>query len=191
MYIRPHHARRIFFIWIYVLCTTSNYAIIKAKFAPHLELYVMPLFLERTVAAKRTRIRSAPQNAVLSRAAQGSQTQGVSKPHPRKGTETNCALVNDLFHEKVSKPHPRKGTETVLISSRGNNRNENFKTTSPQGDGNSTSRRYETLRDESISKPHPRKGTETVRKLGHHQFPQRPILKPHPRKGTETRSEFP
>ena len=37
----------------------------------------------------------------------------------------------------ISKPHPRKGTETTNLSMIGSNvRGRNFKTTSPQGDGN-------------------------------------------------------
>ena len=219
------------FIWIYVLCTTSNYAIIKARSAPHLELYMMPLFLERAVAVKRTRIRSAPQNAVLSHAAQGFQTQGnfkttspqgdgnhkensfdvtdlifqnhipargrkhhlhtayrlwythISKPHPRKGTETPILRSNQHWRIAISKPHPRKGTET-LKNTPFKNKNQNFKTTSPQGDGNKLeaflimifSYNFKTTSPQGdgnthfygrnnkgiiISKPHPRKGTET------------------------------
>ena len=60
---------------------------------------------------------------------------GISKPHPRKGTETDTAFMNGLTFSAISKPHPRKGTETntinvvfsIFI---------HFKTTSPQGDGN-------------------------------------------------------
>ena len=59
----------------------------------------------------------------------------ILKPHPRKGTETadphNLIKVNS----RILKPHPRKGTETLAINCSpifiGN-----FKTTSPQGDGN-------------------------------------------------------
>ena len=147
-----------YFIWIYVLCTTSNYAIIKAKSAPQLELYVMPLFLERAVAAKRTRIRSAPQNAVLSRAAQGSQTQGFQNHIPARGRKLS---VKDGINNNsvISKPHPRKGTETIR-QRRNQQQLCNFKTTSPQGDGNLHDY-LSKIYDQTISKPHPRKGTET------------------------------
>ena len=60
----------------------------------------------------------------------------------------------------------------------------NFKTTSPQGDGNHLKSSYNPP-FLGILKPHPRKGTETISKL--HSNPSNPIiLKPHPRKGTET-----
>ena len=61
---------------------------------------------------------------------------GISKPYPRKGTETLDALTGSLGLHRISKPYPRKGTETppqalVLFL-----KHENFKTISPQGDGN-------------------------------------------------------
>ena len=97
----------------------------------------MPSLLEQIAAAKRRKNRSAPQNAVLSHAAQGFQTQ-------------------------------------------------DFKTTSPQGDGNKFETYLEDLGYEIISKPHPRKGTET--RIAQQQMESLgPISKPHPRKGTETR----
>ena len=109
----------------------------------------------------------------------------ISKPHPRKGTETMMLLLskNNLV---ISKPHPRKGTETHEPIMSGSNASEfqnhipargrkllhfftsllrieeNFKTTSPQGDGNMffASR---TILLNMISKPHPRKGTAHTR----------------------------
>ena len=141
----------------------------------------MPSLLEQIAAAKRRGIRSAPQNAVLSHAAQGFQTQGfqnhipargrkrksssvgvvlrISKPHPRKGTETTTkrqnAAINLKFQNhipargrkregqktildryRISKPHPRKGTETFIFTDGTRAPSRYFKTTSPQGDGN-------------------------------------------------------
>ena len=62
----------------------------------------------------------------------------ISKPHPRKGTETVQNLyINILLSHDISKPHPRKGTETC----------------------NQDVQQEHCL---TISKPHPRKGTETV-----------------------------
>ena len=83
----------------------------------------------------------------------------ISKPYPRKGTETQAA--NPTFTAAViSKPYPRKGTET-------------------------DARRQEHAH-RRISKPYPRKGTETVsEELGHHRA-EITISKPYPRKGTET-----
>ena len=60
-----------------------------------------------------------------------------------------------------------------------------FKTTSPQGDGNSKYSCFIGLPAALISKPHPRKGTETPsQKIPYLQHLLQ-ISKPHPRKGTE------
>ena len=83
----------------------------------------------------------------------------ISKPHPRKGTETYegsyittpyCSFQNHIpargrkrvvdpdiraVNVGISKPHPRKGTETNPESPPSELSNY-FKTTSPQGDGN-------------------------------------------------------
>ena len=109
----------------------------------------------------------------------------ISKPYPRKGTETPPKRTATDYSVVISKPYPRKGTETV------NN--------DPQE-----------LFHWSISKPYPRKGTET----DHAHTPQpkrcqfqnhipargrklywkatinvlRNISKPYPRKGTEIRN---
>ena len=86
----------------------------------------------------------------------------ISKPHPRKGTETEQFM--DRYTDDrsfISKPHPRKGTETFF--------------------------RHVTVEtDESISKPHPRKGTETSFVSLRIALNLDLISKPHPRKGTET-----
>ena len=85
----------------------------------------------------------------------------ISKPHPRKGTETSPNLI---VHETIKRY---------------------FKTTSPQGDGNASFFRVDEMTLSMISKPHPRKGTETHPFLKtNNSFDG--ILKPHPRKGTET-----
>ena len=109
----------------------------------------------------------------------------------------------------ISKPHPRKGTETFSLRHLGCPRKRNFKTTSPQGDGNTSelSRSpYITRQFQNhipargrkpclqilrtlffpflISKPHPRKGTETFVE-NTNCCGQANISKPHPRKGTE------
>ena len=109
----------------------------------------------------------------------------ISKPYPRKGTETSnrgkaykelfivfqnhipargrkllfpCFVV--CFFIEISKPYPRKGTETISASFLIQTCAFHFKTISPQGDGNRfISRNIFTIFD--ISKPYPRKGTET------------------------------
>ena len=131
----------------------------------------------------------------------------ILKPHPRKGTETSLKLRMLTTQQQILKPHPRKGTETHAICAVPTWK-RNFKTTSPQGDGNH--RDLASLRKHlRILKPHPRKGTETILSP-QIQPPHEPnfkttspqgdgnpekngscnqttdILKPHPRKGTET-----
>ena len=83
----------------------------------------------------------------------------ISKPHPRKGTETNSDSTFIIKFSQfqnhipargrkrrrlrpirtiwitISKPHPRKGTET-FINRYFTHKTFHFKTTSPQGDGN-------------------------------------------------------
>ena len=106
----------------------------------------------------------------------------ISKPHPRKGTETMCRplshirLINfkttspqgdgnatfvtlQCVVEMISKPYPRKGTET-RYPSHATPCPRYFKTTSPQGDGNNLAL-SPNFSEAEISKPHPRKGTET------------------------------
>ena len=134
----------------------------------------------------------------------------ISKPHPRKGTETMYSppLMNCIY--QISKPHPRKGTETFIFTDGTRAPSRYFKTTSPQGDGNmwlktgkqqlhllfqnhipARGRKRSVftfdLRTRNISKPHPRKGTETTLQVNRIQFRLSKISKPHPRKGTETR----
>ena len=84
----------------------------------------------------------------------------ISKPYPRKGTETiphrlSCVRVGNQFQnhipargrklveffvqlhaKKISKPYPRKGTETIKSQFVPFLCRINFKTISPQGDGN-------------------------------------------------------
>ena len=134
------------------------------KSPPHLELCVIPLFLERVDAEERKFIRSAPQNAILSHAAQGSQTQGFQNHIPARGRKP------DMLH--VCPKHIGY-----------------FKTTSPQGDGNRFASDGFKRVNSPISKPHPRKGTETNNlRLSSITLC---ISKPYPRKGTETVLKLP
>ena len=149
---------------------------------------MIPLFLERVDAEERRFIRSAPQNAILSHAAQGSQTQGFQNHIPARGRKhvgIGCNIAQPL---QISKPHPRKGTETTPrhpllrihgrkfqnhIPARGRKQlhdipffestDVNFKTTSPQGDGNTLVSTGALQFERTISKPHPRKGTAHTR----------------------------
>ena len=117
-------------------------------------------------AAKRRGISFAPQKYFFMQSAQGIPTQGfqnhipargrkplilrarnsihcnaISKPHPRKGTETIYAANTIDEFIMISKPHPRKGTETFQSTPASSNIFWNFKTTSPQGDGNNPENR--------------------------------------------------
>ena len=119
-----------------------------------------------------------------------------------------------LPEARISKPHPRKGTETGYSHAFDEFSAKDFKTTSPQGDGNLFAASISAFLIILISKPHPRKGTETIqhtdingvfiktfqnhipargRKLHRFRTDQdelREISKPHPRKGTETFVNF-
>ena len=157
MYIRPHHRASDIFIWIYVLCTTSNYAIIKAK--------------------------SAPQNAVLSRAAQGSQTQGFQNHIPARGRKPQ--FVQQGFTPSQFQNHiparGRKQVPAVMFSSQQLFQNHipargrklklkpysncfkirKFQNHIPARGRKQTFVSSIKTSNSIISKPHPRKGTET------------------------------
>ena len=86
----------------------------------------------------------------------------ISKPYPRKGTETSIPRREQLQKGAISKPYPRKGTETKLIYPENEAYTQDFKTISPQGDGNISRAIVCTDDSFAISKPYPRKGTETT-----------------------------
>ena len=98
-------------------------------------------------------------------------------------------MTKNTLYQLISKPHPRKGTETRLAHDLDILINAHFKTTSPQGDGN-LSAVLIILPLVLISKPHPRKGTETTLLLLLSYWQSYHISKPHPRKGTETCTTF-
>ena len=106
----------------------------------------------------------------------------ISKPYPRKGTETNGITEHKNRTSQISKPYPRKGTETIRrirprvrsyafqnhIPARG--RKPIYKCFCVNGCEfqNHIPARGRKLSDECgngdfdcISKPYPRKGTET------------------------------
>ena len=60
----------------------------------------------------------------------------ISKPYPRKGTETQSTVVEQIIINMISKPYPRKGTETRHSPPTLGRCSSDFKTISPQGDGN-------------------------------------------------------
>ena len=112
----------------------------------------------------------------------------ISKPHPRKGTETvNFFMVYTSFL-LISKPYPRKGTETTTTARAMPPVAFYFKTISPQGDEN-------TLLAWSPSKSQPFQNHIPAR--GRKQVPdiliqcRVGISKPYPRKGTETATTSP
>ena len=132
----------------------------------------------------------------------------ISKPHPRKGTETleSGNTGRDKRYFKTTSPQGDGNPVNVIVNRITSSLD--FKTTSPQGDGNRGSS-FAYTHESRISKPHPRKGTETCFGfMGISRFwnnfktisPQGDgnafwgakspfsdfISKPHPRKGTET-----
>ena len=118
---------------------------------------------------------------------------------------SHCSTVKSL---KISKPYPRKGTETLSCCHDTASGRKHFKTISPQGDGNlneichcdfcflfqnhipARGRKHAPHCRGSqghylISKPYPRKGTETFQQHALLTI-SKTISKPYPRKGTET-----
>ena len=65
----------------------------------------------------------------------------------------------------ISKPYPRKGTETHFFHRGRFSLTSYFKTISPQGDGNSSAIVKSSTSRLLISKPYPRKGTERTSSL--------------------------
>ena len=111
-------------------------------------------------AILRSEIRAALRAATLAKAFRTYRRHKKAGKHIRAA---KCHFDTDgtrLPAARISKPHPRKGTETSSSPPySAYTHPRNFKTTSPQGDGN-FARRSPLNRPESISKPHPRKGTE-------------------------------
>ena len=141
-----------------------------------------------------------------------SRACGFQNHIPARGRKPLREECNILFCiANISKPYPRKGTETCRLSgvvsariwrnfktispqgdgncSRYNRRRclrRNFKTISPQGDGNSFNTTLMSWKFDAISKPYPRKGTETYLFCLWTLHECQRISKPYPRKGTET-----
>ena len=129
----------------------------------------------------------------------------ISKPHPRKGTETSPAMYGsygDIPFQNHIPARGRKPTALLLMIFF-----MNFKTTSPQGDGNLLTGALRRL--EQVFQNHiPARGRKpkncnqrTFLKVFQNHIPargrkllflrmeqerRRGISKPHPRKGTET-----
>ena len=106
------------------------------KSPPHLEPWDIQRFLEHGVAVKGRENASAPQNGISSQTQQGIPPQGFQNHIPARGRKLSWKPL---------------ASSTV----------ENFKTISPQGDGNLFSL-GRILLGGLISKPYPRKGTETI-----------------------------
>ena len=112
----------------------------------------------------------------------------ISKPYPRKGTETSSESPTSLYSLVISKPYPRKGTETTTTARAMPPVAFYFKTISPQGDEN-------TILAWSPSKSQPFQNHIPAR--GRKQVPdiliqcRVGISKPYPRKGTETATTSP
>ena len=86
-------------------------------------------------AAKRRGISFAPQKYFFMQSAQGIPTQGFQNHIPARGRKRYFLSCKNIWFD-------------------------NFKTISPQGDGNNNYMRNNSLQE--ISKPYPRKGTETL-----------------------------
>ena len=166
----------------------------------------MPSLLEQIAAAKRRGIRSAPQNAVLSHAAQGFQTQGFQNHIPARGRKhlyvVAIKFYKGLFQNHIPargrKPHSRNPCKQQML----------FQNHIPAR-GRKPSCRRSTRRPREPFQNHiPARGRKPLGRKppffhsnyfkttspqgdGNKIIPHVPSLimrisKPHPRKGTET-----
>ena len=164
--------------------TSAHCAILRVKSPPHLEPWDIQHFLEHGFAAKRRENASAPQNGISSQTQQGIPPQGFQNHIPARGRKHLFIISEPVIASAISKPYPRKGTETFLGIRWNQKLLWYFKTIPPQGDGNHDSVSFLVLLF-MISKPYPRKGTETIH--GAQGRGKTTIIsKPYPRKGTET-----
>ena len=112
----------------------------------------------------------------------------ISKPYPRKGTETEVFFVDAPAILLISKPYPRKGTETLIMLLFFMMNPPYFKTISPQGDGNITNVTLSAKKVNNFKTISPQgDGNLTVIAIPRCAFN---ISKPYPRKGTETPPRF-
>ena len=110
---------------------------LKMKSAPHLEPQRWQRILEHIADAKRKENTSAPQSAILTQTAQGFQPRGFQNHIPARGRKQLAGQGVCCRPRGISKPHPRKGTETSKgVAIKSLTEAFDFKTTSPQGDGN-------------------------------------------------------
>ena len=142
--------------------TSAPCAILRVKSPPRLEPRDIQRLLEHNFAAKRRENASAPQNGISSQTQQGIPPQGFQnhipargrkRPHSNNGTSRDPQFQNHIpargrkpFATRtivlklfISKPYPRKGTETNHLSSLVLSPFY-FKTISPQGDGNASTK---------------------------------------------------
>ena len=167
---------------------------------------MIPLFLEHVDAEERRFIRSAPQNAILSHAAQGSQTQGFQNHIPARGRKLACHVIEHCDKQfqnhipargrkpmrTVSSTFGKKYFKTTSPQGDGNSSScavraprSYFKTTSPQGDGNMLPLEVRKRHYQSFQNHIPARGRKHVG-IGCNIAQPLQISKPHPRKGTET-----
>ena len=84
----------------------------------------------------------------------------ISKPYPRKGTETDITANEFRSRPRISKPYPRKGTETVAVAPVIRRSRHRFQNHIPAR-GRKRLMKFTLITFFMISKPYPRKGTET------------------------------
>ena len=110
-------------------------------------------------AAKRRGISFAPQKYFFMQSAQGIPTQGFQNHIPARGRKlsTSKQCPKSLIFQNHIPARGRKRKKVINLIAQ----LLNFKTISPQGDGNRDG--HSKLTDIRISKPYPRKGTETLK----------------------------
>ena len=97
--------------------TSAHCAILRVKSPPHLEPWDIQHFLEHGFAAKRRENASAPQNGISSQTQQGIPPQGFQNHIPARGRKLRVNHPSLPHHPNISKPYPRKGTETSAAGS--------------------------------------------------------------------------
>ena len=118
----------------------------------------MPSLLEQIAAAKRRGIRSAPQNAVLSHAAQGFQTQGFQNHIPARGRKHTERIIFLRSIELFQNHIPARGRKQLLLDKP---KTKSLFQNHIPARGRKPAKEINCSRMNIISKPHPRKGTET------------------------------
>ena len=115
----------------------------------------------------------------------------ISKPYPRKGTETGGSRGRRKYPYQFQNHIPARGRKRSSTWGVDSIRNQNFKTISPQGDGNYCPTKQQSLLLRENFKTISPQGDGNLEKDEDGEIGTEEISKPYPRKGTETACELP